>query len=154
MYFISILLNDHIHKLSSFPFQADFFPIWFNIQIFFSWSIHVCIPLNLFLSREGGKEINIYFVSPFDTACFWHWTHIISFNSLHSPEMLGFFSSHFKDEKLMARNQHAQDHLIRKWQSQNSNKTILLFAFVNDTTFLLLFSRQKFLQIPHRRLPS
>lgn len=45
----------------------------------------------------------------------------------------------------MARNQHAQDHLIRKWQSQNSNKTILLFAFVNDTTFLLLFSRQKFL---------
>lgn len=28
-------LNDHIHKLSSFPLQADFFPIWFNIQIFF-----------------------------------------------------------------------------------------------------------------------
>lgn len=60
--------------------------------------------------------------------------------------------SHFKDEKLMARNQHAQDHLIREWQSRNSNKIILLFFFFCKGYYVVVvFSRPKFLQIPHTR---
>lgn len=68
--------------------------------------------------------------------------HILSHSILSTILRCWNYYSHFKDEKPMSRNQHAEDCLIRKWKSQNWNKTILFFSFLSDTT--LFISRQRF----------
>lgn len=143
-------LNDHVHNLSSFPFQDDFFPIWFNIHNF-SLSIHVYIPLNLFLSREGGRKLTFILYLLLTQSVFGTW-HILCHLILSTILGSWNYYSHSKDEKLMARNQHAQGCLIKKWQSKNSNKTILFLFFFK--WYCIVYFQAKILQETHRNLGS